>query len=306
MNFLSNNSHVRILCTARYVTLTDLNPAVELLESWGLRVSLGNSIDKIHHQMGGDVDLRVQDFVDAYFDDDIDIIWIARGGYGTVQVIDKMDVDGITLSRKRNNQNSKLIIGYSDVTYLHARLNRLGIASIHGFMPLEITSKSKAAIESLKTILSGKTHKTEIPNTGIIKNQEITGIIVGGNLSILYGLLGSDDFPDTDGTILFIEDIDEYLYHIERMMFSLKRAGKLSHLKALVVGGMTDMNDHDIPFGKSAVTIIKDITKEYNYPVIFNFPAGHIQDHRCIILGTKMHVSIRKDHITFKQQYGTA
>lgn len=305
MDFLSNKAHLRIICTARYATSADLNPAVELLKSWGLRVSLGNSIDKIHHQMGGDTDLRAQDFLDAYFDDDIDMIWIARGGYGTVQVIDKMDVDGITLSRKRNNQNSKLIIGYSDITYLHARLNRLGIASIHGFMPLEITSKPVTTIESLKKVLSGETHHFLIPNNQAINTQEITGTIIGGNLSILYGLLGSDDFPDTDGTILFIEDIDEYLYHIERMMFSLKRAGKLSRLKALVVGGMTDMNDHDIPFGKDVREIIHDITSPYDYPVIFDFPAGHLSDHRSIILGSDIRISITTSTITFKQQYGT-
>ncbi len=305
MNFLSNNSHIRILCTARYALSVDLEPAYNFLKSLGLRVSFGKSIDTIHHQMGGDVNLRSQDFIDAYFDDDVDVIWIARGGYGTVQLIDKMDEDGISLSRKRDTNHPKLIIGYSDITYLHARLNKLHIPSLHSFMPLELRDKSNDAIESLKTILSGDIHKIEVPNDHKLKNQDIEGIIVGGNLSILYGLLGSDDFPDTNQTILFIEDIDEYLYHIERMLFALKRAGKLSNLKALVIGGMTDMNDHEKPFGKNVIEIITEITINYNYPVIFDFPAGHIKDHRSILLGVAMKVSITSSHIKFKQRYGT-
>lgn len=305
MNFLSNKSHVRIVCTARSARETDLKPAIEFLNSLGLQVSLGKSIDVVHDQMGGDKYLRAQDFLDAYLDQTIDIIWIARGGYGTIQLIDELDENGISLTQKDTHKKPKVIIGYSDVTYLHARLHKLGNYGIHSFMPLEFLEKPFAALHSLQTILSGVLHEIVISNEQNLKTQKITAPIFGGNLSILCNLLGSDDFPETNDTILFLEDIDEYLYHIERMMFTLKRAGKLKNLKALIVGGMTDMNDHNIPFGKNIFEIITNITSSYNYPVIFNFPAGHVADHRGIILGANMNISISVNHIKFTQQYGT-
>ena len=196
---------------------------------------------------------------------------------------------------------STVIIGYSDVTLLHGKLQSQGFASLHSFMPLELSKKPDSSIESLRKALFGESQTITIENSFHLPNQVIKAPVTGGNLSILYSMLGSDTFPETDGHILFIEDIDEYLYHIERMMYSLKRAGKLKNIKALLVGGMTDMNDHEIPFGKNAQEIILSLTESYDFPVIFNFPAGHIKDNRSLILGKEMTISITPASINFNQ-----
>ncbi|MGJ8683139.1 MAG: S66 peptidase family protein [Nonlabens sp.] len=302
MNFLAKNAHIRILCTARCAFKKDLKPAQELLESWGLRVSYGKTIDAKYHQMGGDVALRTADFQNALNDDDIDAIWIARGGYGTVQLIDGIDFSAFTSTSSAHRAKAdfkKLIIGYSDVTVLHSHLQGLGISTLHTFMPLELKNKPQSSIDSFKTALLGASQTIEIQNEHQLKPQELQAPIIGGNLSILYSLLGYESFPKTDGCFLFIEDIDEYLYHIERMMYGLKRAGLLKNLKGIIVGGMSDMRDHEIPFGKNAQEIITDLTADYDYPIIFNFPAGHVKDNRSLKLGEEMQVSILKDHITF-------
>ena len=292
---LKEGDHVRILCTARSADEKDLQPAKDLLESWGLRVSYGNTIGKIEHQLGGTKEERLADLQDSINNTDVDAVWIARGGYGTVQLIDAIDFSDSMKVK------STVIIGYSDVTLLHGKLQSQGFASLHSFMPLELSKKPDSSIESLRKALFGESQTITIENSCHLPNQVINAPVTGGNLSILYSMLGSNTFPETDGHILFIEDIDEYLYHIERMMYSLKRAGKLKNIKALLVGGMTDMNDHEIPFGKNAQEIILSLTESYEFPVIFNFPAGHIKDNRSLILGKEMTISITPASINFNQ-----
>lgn len=294
-SYLKKGDHIRILCTARSADEHQLQPAQKLLKSWGLQVSFGKTIGKKEHQFGGTKEERLADFQQAIDDPEIKAIWIARGGYGTVQLIDAMDFSAFAKAKPTT------IIGYSDVTLLHGKLQSLGFSSVHSFMPLELKDKPDAGLESLRRTLFGESQILPIKNTFSLTSQVITAPIVGGNLSILYSLLGSDSFPKTEGHILFIEEIDEYLYHIERMMYSLKRAGKLEGLKALLVGGMTDMNDHEIPFGKNAEEIILSLTAGYDYPVIFNFPAGHIKDHRTLQLGKEIHLEITPKIINFTQ-----
>ena len=295
ISHLSKGKHVRIICTARSAQKSDLLPAAQLLESWGLEVSFGSTIGKVEHQFGGTKKERLADLQQAIDDKDVHAIWIARGGYGTVQLIDEVHFSAFAKAEPTT------IIGYSDITLLHGKLQSEGFSSIHSFMPLEFKNKPSTSIESLRKALFGEKLTVTIPNTFALKNQELKAPIVGGNLSILYSLLGSNSFPETKDQVLFIEDIDEYVYHIERMMYSLKRAGKLNNLKALLVGGMTDMNDHETPFGKNAVEIIQSLTAEYDYPVIFNFPAGHIEDHRTMILGKEIHIDINNQQIIFTQ-----
>lgn len=292
--YLKPKDQVRILCTARSAQKADLLPAQQLLESWGLIVSYGTTIDAVDHQMGGNAALRASDFQEALDDDEVQAIWIARGGYGTVQIIDAVDYSAFA---KANSK--KLIMGYSDVTVLHSHLQTLGIPSLHCFMPLELKTKPSSSIESFKSALLGEPQSVVIENNNALKPIEISAAITGGNLSILYSLLGSHSFPKTDGCILFIEDIDEYVYHIERMMYGLKRARHLENIKALIVGGMSDMRDHEIPHGKNAQEIITDLTAGYDYPVIFNFPGGHISDNRSLKLGVNLQLTIQKEQIIF-------
>ena len=230
------------------------------------------------HQFAGDDDARaalMQEYLDR---DDIDVILCARGGYGTVRIIDKLNFDKFL-------QKPKWIAGYSDVTVLHAKLQSLGCESLHSTMPINFADNTAASLDSLFDAIEGKPITYQIPSSEINITGRAEAKLVGGNISVLYSLLGSDIFPDTEGKILFLEDLDEYLYHIDRMMTALQRAGKLDNIKGLIVGGLTKMHDNNIPFGMSAEEIILEKVKTKNIPVCFGFPAGHIDDNRTLILG---------------------
>ncbi len=329
---LQKGDKVRILCTARSAQKSDLINAEEFLESIGLKVDYGDTIGKVHHQFGGTATERFDDFLNAWNDPEVAAIWIARGGYGSVQILEGLDfalmaVASAPLSHLKNDTKMrslcistqhkdssavkgkgslsgvevKPVIGYSDVTLIHNKMQKAGLPSIHAFMPLEVGSRSAFAKASLEKALFNEKITVEIENSRALTPQTINGKLYGGNLSILYSMLGSEDLPDFTEGILFIEEIDEYLYHIERMMYSLKRAGKFNGLKALLVGGMTDMNDHQVPFGKSAHEIIQDLTADFDFPVIFNFPAGHVENNVTLKMGVELEIEILEKQIIFKQ-----
>ena len=286
---------IGIVSTARKITLEELKAAILILESWGLEIVLGQNLFKENNQFSGTVEQRTTDLQSMIDNDAIKAILCTRGGYGTVQIID--NINFYSLQKK-----PKWIIGYSDVTVLHSHLNNLGIASLHATMPINFSNNSNESLQSLKNSLLGKSNRIECKSHTFNRLGQVDTEIVGGNLSILYSLLGSNSNIDTEGKILFIEDVDEYLYHIDRMMISLKRNGKLAKLKGLIVGGMNDMNDNEIPFGKSAEEIILEYTKEYDYPICFDFPAGHINDNRCIRLGVKSVLKITENGVSLFQE----
>ncbi|MCZ4317757.1 LD-carboxypeptidase [Aequorivita viscosa] len=288
---LKKGDTIGIVSTARKVTKDELQPAINFLESWGLTAELGKTIDAEDHQFAGSDNLRAEDFQAMLDNPTIKSIWCARGGYGTVRIIDKIDFSNF-------KKNPKWIIGYSDMTVLHAHINNLGVETLHAQIFLGIESKSKEAAQSIKKVLFGESYNIQFKPTSHVENSSFSGELIGGNLSVLYSLLGSSSAIKTDGKILFIEDLDEYLYHIDRMMMNLKRSGMLKNLKALIVGGMTDMNDNAIPFGKTAEEIIFDTVKDYEYPVIYNFPAGHINDNRALIMGRKVTLEIQNSQVT--------
>jgi len=223
-------------------------------------------------------------------DDSIRAIVCSRGGYGTVRIIDRLDFT-------RFRQNPKWIVGYSDITVLHAHIHQLfGIETIHATMPINIRNEKKD--ETLKTLmlaLSGGPVAYSYPKTPLSREGSAEGLLVGGNLSILYNLMGTGSELDTTGKILFLEEVDEFLYHIDRMMVNLNRAGKLAKLKGLIVGGMSKMNDNAIPFGKNANEIIADAVREYKFPVCFDFPAGHLDTNLALIMGRNIHLRVGKE-----------
>ena len=225
---------------------------------------------------------------------DIKAIICARGGYGTVRILDLIDFSDL-------KANPKWIAGYSDVTALHSTLHNLNITSLHSTMPVNFSDNTKTSLESLKQTLFGNLISYNFPRHKLNRIGHTKGKVVGGNLSIIYSLLGSNTDINTDGKILFLEDLDEYLYHVDRMMMNLKRNGKLSKLAGLIVGGMSNMNDNTIPFGKSAIEIIAESVSEYDYPVAFNFPAGHIDNNNTIILGQNANLTIdrKNSNLTF-------
>ena len=284
---LQKGDTVAILSTARKNIEDNLKPAIDLLHSWGLEVVIGKTIGLDDHQLAGTDAQRAEDFQQQLDNPNIKAIWCVRGGYGTVRMIDLLDFT-------KFKQSPKWIVGFSDVTVIHSYLNRLNIASIHGAMPVTVGKASVESIESLRKALFGESLEHEIPFSPTNRLGNAKGEIVGGNLSILYSLMGSNAQVDCKGKILFIEDLDEYLYHIDRMMMSLKRCGCFDGLNGLIVGSMTKMKDNDIPWGKNANQIIADVTKEYTFPILYNFPVGHFHDNRAIIVGKQVSLEINK------------
>ena len=286
-NYLQKGDTVAIVSTARKVSKKELLPALAILKNWKLNVVIGNSIEAEEQQFAGNDKLRASDFQEMLDNPKIKAIWCARGGYGTIRMIDLLDFSNF-------KNNPKWIIGYSDVTVLHSHLHQLGFETLHAQMPVSIETKTAACVQSLKNSLFGNNTTITIPSEVSNITGNAKGVLVGGNLSMLYSVCGSSSSISTKGKILFIEDLDEYLYHIDRMLQNLKRNGMLDQLEGLIIGGMTQMHDNDIPFGQSTEEIILSICNDYNYPIVFNFPAGHIDDNRALILGRKAELIISK------------
>jgi muramoyltetrapeptide carboxypeptidase len=283
--YLKKGDTVALVCTARKFTPEEAQPAIELFQSWGLNVKLGKTVGLDNFQLGGSDEERANDFQEMLDNPEIKAIWCARGGYGTVRIIDK-----INFSNFQNNP--KWIMGFSDVTVLHSHIQNLGVATLHSIMPFSVPKADDKAKESLKKALFGEAISYEVQNSTYNKKGKTTGTLVGGNLSILYSLLGSNSSINTTDKILFIEDLDEYLYHVDRMMMNLRRNGYFDKIKGIIVGGMTDMHDNSIPFGRNASEIILDITQEYNIPICFDFPAGHLSDNRALIFGKEIRFEV--------------
>ena len=292
---LVGGDKIGIISTARKITIEELKPPIKTLESWGLKVVLGANLFQEDDQFSGTVDQRTNDLQIMIDDNSIKAILCARGGYGTVQIIDAINFTNL-------KKNSKWIVGYSDATVLHSHLNNLGMASLHATMPINFEGNTNESLWSLKNALFGNLNNVECKAHPLNKFGKIEGDIVGGNLSILYSLLGSSSDIDTIGKILFIEDLDEYLYHIDRMMMNLKRNGIFGNLKGLIIGGMSDMNDNSIPFGKTAEQIILEYTKGYDFPICFGFPAGHLADNRCVRLGINSILEISENGVSLSQE----
>ena len=293
--YLQKGDTVAIVSTARKNIDDNLKPTIDLLEGWGLNVKIGKTIGWDYYQLAGTDEQRATDFQEQLNDQSIKAIWCVRGGYGTVKIIDKLDFT-------KFKQNPKWIIGFSDVTVLHSHLNNMGFQSIHGTMPVSIPRATDEAKNSLCAALFGDPLKYTLDCDALNHNGKAKGELVGGNLSILYSLLGSQSAVDCTDKILFIEDLDEYLYHIDRMMMNLKRNGCLSALKGIIVGAMTEMKDNEIPWGRNALEIIEDSVQGLNIPIIYNFPAGHIRDNRALIFGKQvlMEVNAKESKIVFE------
>ncbi|MDQ3100945.1 MAG: LD-carboxypeptidase [Bacteroidota bacterium] len=293
---LKRGDTIAIVPTARAITLEELQDGISLIESWGLRVKLGKGIGGKHFQQAGTDQERAADLRSLMEDPDVHAIWCARGGYGTVRLLDLIDLEQL-------RKDPKWIIGFSDITVLHNALNRLGIRSIHAQMPFNIKEKSAGCISSLHDALFHGKNTIHYPidagSPAMLYDRqgEGAGELIGGNLSLLYALRGTPYDIDPKGKILFLEDLDELLYHLDRMVQNLRLSGWFKDLAGLIVGGMGDMrnkNEND-PFGTTAEEIISEAIKGTTYPVCFNFPAGHIPDNRALIFGAKATLSI-SDH----------
>ncbi len=292
--FLQPGDTIGITCPARKISYEDIQPAIDILENWGFRVVVGDTVGKEEHQYSGSDAARRADFQSMLNNKDIKAILAARGGYGTVRIMDDLDFSTFM-------NHPKWIAGYSDITHLHELLNcNIGVETLHCTMPINMPTNSAEALSSLRDALTGQSLEYRFPAHPLNKKGTMRGEVVGGNLSILYSNLGTKTILDTNKKILFLEDLDEYLYHVDRMMMAMKRAHKLNTLAGIIVGGMSDMKDNTLPFGKTAEEIIREHADAYDYPVCFGFPAGHFPDNRSIFMGRSALVQVG-DTVTFRQ-----
>lgn len=279
--FLSPGSKIALVAPARKVTENDIAFAVDYIKGRGFVPVYDERLFMSHDQFAGTDEHRaavIQHYLDA---DDIDALMCVRGGYGTIRIVDKINFDKFV-------RNPKWIVGYSDVTVLHAKIQSMGIESLHASMPINFKENTTMALDTLFEALTGKELKYVPTQSAYNIHGRMDGEVVGGNISVLYSMLGSELFPDTDGKVLFLEDLDEYLYHVDRMMMAFQRAGVFDNIRGLIVGGLTGMHDNAIPFGMTAEEIILDKFKYRNIPIFFDFPAGHIDDNRALVLGRRI------------------
>jgi len=286
---LKAGEKVAIVATARKITPQEIEPAVDILHQWGLEVVQGMNLFNEDRQFAGTDDQRWAELQIAMDDPTIKAILFARGGYGTVRLLDKLDLG-------KFSKSPKWLIGFSDMTALFSHIgHHCKIQTIHGPMALTLPKCSSKVQNMIRDVLFGAPVKYQV-NAHLLNRRGVSsGELVGGNLSVLYSLSGTASAPLTRGKILFLEDLDEYLYHIDRMMMNLKRSGKLDGLKGLVIGGMTDMHDNAIPFGLNAEEIILDAVKEFEFPVCFGFPAGHVDDNYPLIMGRKVKMAVSEN-----------
>lgn len=292
--YIKPKSRIRIVSPAGKVKEKLVLPAVKWLKKQGYKVELGKHVFATHFQFAGTDAQRLEDLQTAFDDPETDAIICSRGGYGTVRIIDQLNFTEF-------KKHPKWLVGFSDVTILHSILNNLGVATIHGAMPpffFDENSEPNESLVSLMDLLTGKNC-----NYNFIKNKnnrigKITAEIVGGNLSIITSLPGTKYELKTAGKILFLEDIDEYLYQIDRMMQQLKMAGKLDKLAGLIIGDFTDIKDNESPFGQTIEEIILEAVKEFNFPVYFGFPGGHDKKNLALTFGKKWELNISQETST--------
>lgn len=287
-NYLKRGDTIMIVAPAGFLPdSTEIEPGIALAKSWGLEVIVGKNVFKKHNHFAGTDAERQSDLQLALDNKNIKAIWCSRGGYGTVRIIDQIDFTAFV-------ENPKWVVGFSDITTLHATINNLGIASIHATMPGGMKRASEEAKQSLYKALFGYSYGFEIPSNPLNRKGNAKGVLIGGNLSILNSMIGSFSEVNMNGKILFIEDVGEDLYRIDRMMYTLKRTGALKNLKGLIVGDFDYNVEKDTLFGGTHREIILNAVKDYDFPVLFDFPAGHIRDNRALLFGKEINIEVNE------------
>lgn len=296
--YLQKGDTIGLVCPAGYMPVEKVSECIRVLnENWGFTTKVGNSIGRQYHYFSGTDEERLEDLQQMLDDDSVKAILCARGGYGLSRIIDAIDF-------KRFKQNPKWIIGFSDITILHSHIYRnYYISTIHAPMANAFNENGyqNEFVRSLRSVLEGKKIKYQVQPHAFNRKGEAVGELVGGNLALLAHLLGTDSDLKTRGRILFIEDVGEYLYNIDRMMYQLKRSGKLDKLAGLIVGGFTDMKDTERPFGQTVHEIIRDAVAEYDYPVCFDFPVSHDEKNYALKIGVGYKLKVGKNKVILQE-----
>ena len=291
--FLQQGDTIGIIATARFITSEQWQYARGVIESWGLKIKLAENVFKPSFQLAGNVEERTQSFLSLWNDNEVKALLVARGGYGTIHTIDEI---------LPYINDSKWICGYSDVTVLLNACTNKDIACIHSTMPISFEHATPEALENLRCALFGESFLVHW-NENQIQKGNAEGKIVGGNLSVIYSQLGSATQLNTEGKILFLEDVDEMLYHVDRMLTALRRAGLFKNIQGLILGGFTQMRDNteefgfssNNPWGKSLVEMILEIGLDCNIPVTIGFPAGHLNDNRAFYMGRNAELIVNEN-----------
>ncbi|GAA4319203.1 LD-carboxypeptidase [Compostibacter hankyongensis] len=296
--YLKPGDTIGITSPGSYFSLEDAGPAIAALERWGYRVRTGSTLQTRFYQFAGTDATRAADLQQMLDDPEIRAIVCARGGYGTLRIIDRLDFNRFYL-------HPKWLTGYSDITVLHAHIQaQLHIPTLHAEMCIDLKSDTRdASAFSLRRALRGDRLSYEIPPDAANRQGTARGILVGGNLSLLAALAGSPSAMDTDGKILFLEDVAEKFYHIDSMLYTLRRSGRLSFLAGLLIGGFTRLKEDDEgPFGQTVQQIILDKVKEFDFPVCFGFPAGHQHENYALKLGLPYELTVRPDYCRLAEE----
>lgn len=296
--YLKKSDTIGIVCPAGYMALDKVQTCITTLQEWGYNVKVGKTVggDSQTYFSGTDEE-RLTDFQQMLDDDEVKTILCGRGGYGMGRIIDKIDF-------KKFRKQPKWIVGYSDITVLHSHLySNYYISSLHAPMAGAFNEEGykNEFVLSLKNVLQGKRIKYSCPAHEFNRKGEAVGELTGGNLALLAHLTGTNSDSKTKGRILFIEDVGEYSYNVDRMLHQLKRSGKLSRLAGLIVGGFTDMKDTERPFGKLVYEIIREMIKEYDYPVCFDFPVSHTDRNYALKVGVGYKLKIGKTKVVLEE-----
>ena len=290
-DFLNIGDTVSIVALAGKVNPIAIEPAVTILQNWGLKVIVGESVSSAYHQFAGTDEVRLRDFQQMLDNPSVKAIFSARGGYGSSRILDEVDFSLFL-------QKPKWVIGFSDITAVHSHLHNLGVMSIHGVMPKSFDQAGgEEALETLRKVLFGETLSYQILPHDLNRTGTAIGQVVGGNLCLIAHLIGSKSEINTEGKILFLEDVGEKLYNLDRMMLQLRRANKLENLAGLILGQFSDLTDYETPFGKTAWEIMAEHTASYHYPVCYNFPVGHTPDNRAMICGAMGRLEVLESEV---------
>jgi muramoyltetrapeptide carboxypeptidase len=295
--YLKKGDTIGITCPAGFMAKDKAQTCIDTLQRWGYQVMVGKTLGSISANYFSGSDEERRDELQAMLDDgNINAILFGRGGYGVSRIIDQLD---FTKFKKK----PKWIIGFSDITVLHSHIyTNVKIASLHAPMAAAFNEGENEFIQSLQKTLTGKRATYKCSAHLFNKNGTASGELVGGNLSLLAHLTGTASDINTKNKILFIEDIGEQVYGIDRMLYQLKRSGKLDKLAGLIIGGFTDMKDTDRPFGKTVYEAIQQIVAAYNYPVCFNFPVSHGKENYALKVGVKYELKVTNKAVQLKEK----